>query len=246
MRVKFINNCLKFCLLIGFFSCVLPLIVNAANIPKSPRAEAAIKRVEPGLKKSLAAKGLKYGAPVFIRIFKKSNVLEIWLKSDNGKFKHFKNYDICHFSGRLGPKLKEGDQQSPEGFYFVNARRLNPWSRYHLSFNLGYPNQYDRYHGRTGSALMVHGNCVSIGCYAMTDAFIEEIYALTHAALQTGQAFFRVHVFPFKLEDKNLSRYKSNQWYSFWVNLKQGYDYFENNKVPPNVEVLNGRYVFGK
>lgn len=217
----------------------------AAEILSSPRAEKAIASVEASLKAALAKKGLKYGAPIFIRIFKDPGVLEVWVESKDGRFVHFRDYDICTFSGALGPKLKEGDNQSPEGFYFVKADRLNPWSRFHLSFNLGYPNQYDRYHGRTGSALMVHGDCVSIGCYAMTDAYINEIYALSAAALQSGQPYFRVHSFPFRLEEETLSKYSSHLWYAFWQNLKEGYDYFSKHRRPPNVEVVNGKYVFG-
>src|SRR5690606_19870601 len=127
---------------------------------------------------------------------------------------------------------------------FVDAGRLNPWSRFHLSFNLGYPNKYDMAHGRTGSALMVHGSCVSIGCYAMTDRYISEIYALAVAALESGQPIFRVHAFPFKLEPEILSRHADNRWYDFWLNLKEGYDYFNRNKRPPDVDVTNGKYVF--
>ena len=228
------------------FSIALGFNVFAVEIPTSARSEKAIASVEPSLKKELSHLGLKYGAPIFIRIFKDPGVLEVWVKSGNGTFVNFKNYDICAFSGALGPKLKEGDNQSPEGFYFVNAGSLNPWSSYHLSFNLGYPNKYDRLHGRTGSALMVHGNCVSIGCYAMTDAYINEIYALGVAALKSGQSFFRVHVFPFKLESTSLSKYRSSKWYPFWLNLKEGYDYFNKYKQPPNVDVSNGKYVFGE
>lgn len=217
----------------------------AVEIPTSPRAERSIASVEPTLRRELSSRGLKYGAPIFLRIFKDPGVLEVWIESDDGTFLNFKNHNICTFSGKLGPKLKQGDNQSPEGFYFVNLGRLNPWSSYHLSFNLGYANKYDRTHGRTGSALMVHGNCVSIGCYAMTDAYINEIYALGVAALKSGQPYFRVHSFPFKLENSILSKYRSNQWYSFWLNLKEGYDYFNKHKQPPNVEVLHGKYVFG-
>ncbi len=231
-------------LLVFFLMCSLN--VFAIEIPTSTRANNAIISVEQHLKKELIKKDLKYGAPIFIRIFKQSAVLEVWIESNDGTFIHFKNYDICTFSGDLGPKLKEGDNQSPEGFYFVNARSLNPWSRFHLSFNLGYPNSYDRFNNRTGSALMVHGSCVSIGCYAMTDDNINEIYALSVAALKGGQPFFRVHSFPFKLEQTELSKYKANKWYSFWLNLKEGYDYFNENKKPPNVEVLNGKYIFNK
>ena len=181
----------------------------SSYIPTSSRAERAITGIEAQLKKELAEKNLKYGAPIFIRIFKDPGVLEVWVEASDGVFSKFKSYEICTFSGELGPKLREGDNQSPEGFYFVNSGRLNPWSKFHLSFNLGYPNTYDLNHGRTGSALMVHGNCVSIGCYAMTDAYINEIYALGVAALKSGQPFFRVHSFPFQLEPETLSKYKS-------------------------------------
>lgn len=134
---------------------------------------------------------------------------------------------------------------APEGFYYVTPKQLNPYSSYHLSFNLGYPNAYDRAHKRTGSALMVHGNCVSIGCYAMTNEKIEEIYTLVHSALENGQSFFRVHVFPFKMTTENMNNHKDSQWFEFWSNLKQGYDYFENhNHVPPNVMVQNSTYIF--
>lgn len=235
----------KFKLLIFLVFLSSSLKALAVDIPTSTRAERSIVSVEKDLKEQLSTQGLIYGSPIFIRIFKDPGVLEVWVESNNGTFVNFKNYDICTFSGGLGPKLKEGDEQSPEGFYFVNADRLNPWSRFHLSFNLGYPNKYDRFHGRTGSALMVHGNCVSIGCYAMTDSYINEIYALTVSALQSGQPFVRVHSFPFKLESDNLSTYRNSQWYPFWLNLKEGYDYFNKHRRPPNVEVEQGKYVFG-
>ncbi len=229
-----------------FLSLVLFINNALANpkIPTSQRSITAIAKVENSLKQQLTSMGLTYGSPVFIRIFKESDQLEVWLENSNQTFSLFKTYDICTFSGNLGPKLKQGDWQSPEGFYFVKPNQLNPWSSYHLSFNLGYPNRYDREHGRTGSALMVHGNCVSIGCYAMTDKYINEIYALVNAALENGQPYFRVHAFPFKLTDARLNKEKNHQWFSFWKNLKEGYDYFENNSVPPNVEVSQKEYVF--
>jgi murein L,D-transpeptidase YafK len=193
----------------------------------------------------LAGKDLEFGAPIFIRIFKKERLLEVWLKKDIS-FNLFKAYPICTYgSGGLGPKIRQGDGKAPEGFYFVTPSRLNPVSNFHLSFNLGYPNSYDIHHGRTGSALMVHGNCVSIGCYAMTDSGIEEIFTLADAAFRKGQSFFRVHIFPYKMTTENMEKYKENAWYGFWSNLKDGYDFFENNnRIPPNVEVRNGKYVF--
>lgn len=215
-----------------------------AGFPYSPRSKKAVASVEESLKAALTEKGLEYGAPVFIRIFKQQAILQVWVAREDNTFLHFKDYDICTFSGELGPKLKEGDKQSPEGFYFVSPSRLNPSSRFHLSFNLGFPNQYDRHHGRTGSALMVHGNCVSIGCYAMTDPYINEIYALVQSALEQGQPFVRVHAFPFVMNDENMEKNRASDWYDFWLNLKTGYDHFEKHKKPPQVEVESGIYVF--
>lgn len=228
----------------GLVCFLFTIVALASEIPTSVRAENAINRVKPQLQKALQLQNLSYGAPIFIRIFKQSSELEVWLQASSGKYQLFKTYPICYFSGELGPKTQEGDLQSPEGFYFVNAGRLNPWSRFHLSFNLGYPNQYDRSKGYTGSALMIHGDCVSIGCYAMTDDYINEIYTLAFAALAAGQPFFRVHIFPFKLDDKALGKYKDNTWYEFWKNLQEGYKHFEVYKRPPNVSVKKGRYSF--
>ena len=213
--------------------------------PRSDRSEAAAKRVRSSMETALHAKGLRWGAPVFIRIFKEENELELWV--DDGKvFKHFKTWPICKYSGMLGPKLKEGDGQAPEGFYFVPRSRMNPRSRFHLSFNLGYPNAYDRAHKRTGSALMVHGNCVSIGCYAMTDELIEEIYSLCDAALMNGQGFFRVHAFPFRMTEVNMKRHGASKWVNEWENVKGGYDWFEKVKRPPNVTLSGKQYLFSK
>lgn len=194
------------------------------------------------LKKIMAVKNLKRGLPIFIRIFKKSSELELWMKK-GGKFVYVKTYPICKWSGDLGPKLKQGDHQSPEGFYKVAKHQLNPNSQYHLSFNLGYPNQYDRAHKRTGDFLMVHGNCVSVGCYAITDAGISEVYKLAEVALNNGQKKFEVHVFPFRLNEVNLRDYESHQWHSFWLSLKPVYDWFEINKTLPIIKLENKNYI---
>jgi len=203
----------------------------------------AIARVRPGLEKRFAARGLVFGAPVHIRIFKESKELELWVES-GAVFRLFETYSICNFSGGLGPKLREGDGQSPEGFYRVSAAQLNPCSSFHLSFNLGYPNAYDRARGRTGSLLMVHGNCVSVGCYAMTDARIEEIYALAEASLRGDAPWFDVAIFPFRMNAEGMNRHKDSKWHTEWQNLKAGYDHFETHRRPPKVGVRDGRYTF--
>ena len=193
------------------------------------------------LDERLKAVSANMGDPVFIRIFKEESILEVWIQK-RSEYVHLKDYLICASSGYLGPKLKEGDRQAPEGFYKVNKHQLNPNSKYHLSFNLGYPNAYDRSHKRTGTFLMVHGNCVSIGCYAMTDEKIEEIYALVKSALYKGQKYVSVHAYPFYMTAENMDLYEGNIWYDFWTNLKEGYDYFETEKLPPKIKVENKRY----
>ena len=230
------------------FSLIVILVSSSISadprIPSSSRSRKAIAKVTPDLKKALAQQKLNLGDPIFIRIFKFPAELEVWMKSGS-TFKLFRRYKICTYGANgLGPKIKQGDGKAPEGFYFVTPQRLNPVSNFHLSFNLGYPNRYDRVHKRTGSALMVHGSCVSIGCYAMTDGFIEEIYVLADAAFRKGQPFFRVHVFPFHITDKNLKKHADLPWIDFWTNLKTGFEYFETRKIPPNVTVSNGKYVF--
>lgn len=182
---------------------------------------------------------------MFVRIFKEEMELEVWL-DDGRAFRLLKTYPICTYgSGSLGPKTREGDGQAPEGFYFVKPDGLNSVSQCHLAFNLGYPNAYDRAHGRSGSSLMVHGDCCSIGCFAMTDLGIEEIYSLADAALRGGQPFFRVHVFPFRMTPENMERHQSSRWYAFWENLQEGHDFFERNgHRPPDVTVREGRYRF--
>ncbi|MEM9235534.1 MAG: L,D-transpeptidase family protein, partial [Verrucomicrobiota bacterium] len=136
------------------------------------------------------------------------------------------------------------DLQVPEGFYFVPPSKMKPDSTYHLAFNIGYPNAYDRHHGRTGSFIMIHGNEISIGCLAMTDEKIEEIYTLCDAAHKNGQRFFRVHLFPFRMSNARMLKAKGSQWHKFWLNLKEGYDYFEEKRLPPDVTLSAGRYAF--
>ena len=187
--------------------------------------------------------GVKPGMPVHVRIYKFESEIELWVQK-GGRFERFATYPICMWSGRLGPKLKEGDRQAPEGFYTVAEDALNPNSIEHLSFNLGFPNVYDRGKGRTGSFLMVHGGCASIGCYAVTDGVVDEFWALMTAAYENGQEHIPVHAFPFRMTEKNLRLRSGDKWAPFWANLKEGHDLFERDGVPPKVSVCNGAYVF--
>jgi murein L,D-transpeptidase YafK len=195
------------------------------------------------LDQRLAAKGVAPGVPIFIRIFKLESELELWVEK-GGRYELFATYPICLWSGRLGPKIREGDRQAPEGFYTVDKDALNPNSRWHRSFNLGFPNAFDQAHGRTGSFIMVHGGCTSIGCYAMTDKVVDEIWRMVTAALDAGQERFAVQVFPFRMTERNLAVRRGDRWALFWAELKKGHDLFESTRVPPVVSVCKGRYEF--
>ena len=194
-----------------------------------------------GLERQLEARGLALGAPVFLRLFKSESKLELWLRKGR-RYIRFASYRICRWSGELGPKLREGDGQSPEGFYTVALRQLNPNSRWHRSFNLDFPNPLDRARGRTGSFLAIRGGCGSRGSYAMSDRSMEEIWHVAAAALANGQPRFHVHIFPFRMTERNLRRYP-RRWRKFWSSLKPGYDLFERTQVPPTVSVCRRSYV---
>ncbi len=183
-------------------------------------------------------------APIFIRIFKEESQLEVWKQRRDGRFALLKTYNICKWSGELGPKKEEGDRQAPEGFYTVAPAQMNPHSNYYLSFNIGYPNAYDRALGRTGSNLMVHGACSSAGCYSMTDEEAGELFALARDAFRGGQKSFQIQAFPFRMTPQNLARHRNNPNMDFWRMLKVGYDSFDLTREPPKVDVCGKHYVF--
>jgi murein L,D-transpeptidase YafK len=189
----------------------------------------------------LAEKGLALGNSAFIRIFKAESELEVWLLKE-GRFVLFATYPICFWSGTLGPKVHEGDKQSPEGVYSISARQLHFVGRWPRSINLGFPNAFDKALSRTGSYILVHGGCSSTGCFGMTNPVIEEIFRITERALRAGQPSVQVQVFPFRLTEGNLRAYTSHEWYGFWHNLKLAYDSFERTRLPPRVSVCEGRY----
>ena len=184
-------------------------------------------------------------APILIRVFKESSTLEVWKEDRTGRYRLLKTYPICRFSGGLGPKVAEGDHQAPEGFYEVGPGQMNPHSREYLSFNTGYPNAFDRSLNRSGDSLMVHGGCRSVGCYAMTDGQMEEIYGLAYEAFGGGQQHFQFQAFPFRMTAENIERHASDPNRPFWDMLKQGSDRFEATHEEVEVAVCNRRYVFG-
>jgi murein L,D-transpeptidase YafK len=198
-------------------------------------------RLLPKLADELATMQCKLGQPAFIRIFKESRELELWLKSEGGKWTLFRTYPIACFSGALGPKTREGDMQAPEGFYGVTAKLLNPASNYHLAFNIGYPNAYDLAQQRTGSLIMVHGDMCSVGCFAMTDAVSEEMYLVVEAAVQSGGSV-PVHCFPFRMSPERMKAADAPHL-DFWQGLVPAYEVFEKERRVPGVTVVGGRYV---
>jgi murein L,D-transpeptidase YafK len=218
-------------------------VSDASSIPSSERSREAVTRTRTRIENQLTANGWQWGDAIFLRVFKEESVIEVWMLKRTGRYELYKSFPICRFSGGLGPKLRVGDRKTPEGFYSLRSGSFNPYSSYHLSLNIGFPNKYDRYHGRTGSYLMIHGDCVSIGCLAMTDNGIEEIYALVEAAVAAGQADVPLHIFPFRLDRFKLFRYLRFDSFGFWLELRDGYKYFEENRKPPQMDVRNGRYV---
>ena len=191
----------------------------------------------------LGTKGMDLQAPIHIRIFKEESELEVWKQRDDGHFYHFKTYPICNWSGDPGPKMRYGDRQAPEGFYSITREQMNPDSKFHLAMNLGYPNAFDRSQKRTGDFLMIHGRCKSVGCYAMTDVLMEEIYAIARESFIGGNDTIHVHAFPFRMTDQNMARFASHEAYPFWQTMKEGYEYFEVTRKLPTVAVCNRRYV---
>lgn len=209
------------------------------------RLASARSRVLPHLHQELAVLGLELGADAFIRVFKESSELELWLRAGkDDRWKRFRTYPVACFSGGLGPKMREGDMQAPEGFYSVTRQQLNPASSYHLSFNIGYPNLYDRQHQRTGSLIMVHGGVCSVGCFAMTDAVIEEIYLVVSAALKADDSIVPLHVFPFRMTGDRMRQAQNDAspHLAFWRELQPAYDTFEACGKPPAVAAADGRY----
>ena len=199
------------------------------------------------LQERLRDKGVTLASPIMIRIFKAESELELWKQKDrDGPFILFATYPICHWSGSLGPKLHDGDRQAPEGFYTVSRAQARHVGRWPVSIDIGYPNILDTSQARTGSDILIHGGCSSVGCFAMTNPVSEEIHQLTLAAIEAGQQLVPVHVLPFRMTTENMIAQSASPWKSFWNNLKEGYDLFERTKRPPMVGVCSGRYIFSE
>jgi len=204
----------------------------------------ALRPIPERLVAEIQKKDMETQSPILVRLFKQESELEVWKQNRAGQYDLLKTYPICRWSGDLGPKVKEGDRQAPEGFYNITPAQMNPQSQFYLAFNMGYPNAFDKALGRTGSQLMVHGDCSSRGCYAMTDEQITEIYALGRESFFGGQRSFQVQAYPFRMTPQNMAKHRGSPHMPFWRMIKQGYDHFEVTRQEPKVDVCEKRYVF--
>ena len=225
----------------AFASALTPL--RCLGEDRSQLPTKATKELSPELLSLLKQRNMARHSPILVRIFKEEAELEVWKQDTTGHFQILKVYPICRWSGDLGPKLHEGDRQAPEGFYTITPKWMVPNSNYYLAINIGFPNNFDKANERDGSFLMIHGNCLSSGCYAMTDEQMAEIYSLARNSLR-GQPSFQIQAYPFRLTPTNLARHRTNPHMAFWMMLKIGNDHFEATHLQPQVEVCDRRYVF--
>jgi murein L,D-transpeptidase YafK len=238
--------------LVPFFLKVLVLAATIASLGGCSSViydvrtsnEVRTGTVRPATLRQMESQNIDRAAPVLIRIYKEERILEVWKQTRTGKFALLNSYPICKFSGTLGPKMAQGDRQAPEGFYAITTDQMNSQSSEYLSFNVGFPNAFDRSLGRTGSFLMVHGGCRSVGCYAMTDYQMEEIYGLVDEAFKAGQDKVQLQALPFRMTEENLARHAEDPNTPFWQMLKTGSDAFAEAERPPTVAVCDQRYVF--
>jgi murein L,D-transpeptidase YafK len=227
-----------------FFSIIVAGLGGCSSIQYAPKTTMRTGTVRISTLKQMETFNMDRAAPILVRVYKEENTLEVWKQDRNGKFALLTSYPICKYSGNLGPKLIQGDHQAPEGFYDITPGQMNPNSSQYLAFDTGFPNAFDRSLGRTGSFLMVHGGCRSVGCYAMTDYAMEEIYGLVDEAFKGGQEKVQLQAFPFRMTAQNLASHAHDPNLPFWEMLKAGSDAFLATEQPPRVAVCDRRYVF--
>src|ERR1700734_320557 len=204
----------------------------------------AMKELSPEMLTQLQQKNMPKDSPILVRVFKEESELEVWKEDTTGRYELLRVYPICRWSGDLGPKVKEGDRQAPEGFYAITPGLMNPNSSYYLAINIGFPNAFDKANGYSGAFVMIHGDCSSRGCYAMTDEQIGEIYSLARESFLGGQKAFQVQAYPFRMTPANMARHRDNPNMAFWKMIKVGNDHFEVLHQEPKVDVCEKHYVF--
>jgi murein L,D-transpeptidase YafK len=229
----------------AFAAALTPVAcLGQASTPvPAPLPVKATKELPRELLSLLQQKKMPKNSPIILRIFKEEAELEVWKQDVTGHFGLVRTFPICRWSGDLGPKMHEGDRQTPEGFYTITPNLMNPNSNWYLAINTGFPNSFDKANNRNGTFLMIHGDCSSSGCFAMTDEQISEIYGLARDAL-VGRPSFQVQAYPFRMTPANLARHRTNPNLDFWKMLKIGNDHFETTHLEPKVEVCDRQYVF--
>lgn len=180
---------------------------------------------------------------LLLRAFKRERELEVWAAGEAGApLQMITRYEICAASGLLGPKRREGDRQVPEGFYRIGF--FNPKSSYHLSMQVSYPNASDRLLGHPqhpGGEIMIHGACASVGCLAMSDERIEELWVMARSAPLP----IEVHVFPARDLAAAAAAEEDAELSAFWTSLEVGKRLFERDQRLPTVRIdEHGRYHF--
>jgi murein L,D-transpeptidase YafK len=230
--------------LLAFAGFAAALALAGCDTDGTAPTARSMQPLSPVLVAEIEKRNMTKESPILVRLFKEEAEFEVWKEDKNGRYALLKTYPICRWSGELGPKIKVGDRQAPEGFYTITPGLMNPNSNYYLAINTGFPNSYDRANGRTGDLLMIHGDCSSAGCYAMTDEQIAEIYALARESFFGGQRAFQVQAYPFRMTPLNMARHRNSPHMAFWKMIKEGYDHFEVTRQEPKVDVCEKRYVF--
>ncbi len=230
----------------GLAGCTANEALDTVDVDLSKVSSKTNYQLSGKIVQKMQAMSMAKTSPIMLRIFKEEGALEVWKANSANRFEMLRQYKICAWSGKLGPKLKEGDRQAPEGFYPLSPGQMNPNSSYYLAINTGYPNRYDQANGRHGSNLMIHGACSSSGCYSMTDEQMLEIFALARDAYKGGQQTIQLQSLPFRMTAENMARHRNSPHIEFWKMLKPGYDQFEISKRPPEVNVCEKKYVFNQ
>ncbi len=229
-------------LILTVFAVFVPFIASAETPTKSWHPESVAAR-EADLSQEFEAKGLKLGSSVFLRVYKQTSEMELWVQR-GPRYELFKIYRICRWSGGLGPKFYEGDRQSPEGVYRITASDLIVNQRWDRAMEINYPNSFDRENGRSGSHILIHGKCGSIGCFAIQDQNVEEVYGAVRAALHNGQAYVPVLALPFRFSALAPDKEDTLQMNEFWGDLRRADLLFERDRLPPVAWICDGRYYF--
>ncbi|RZL00224.1 MAG: hypothetical protein EOO89_30615 [Pedobacter sp.] len=230
--------------------CIIVLIctmmINSAAFAQSfktrqltfERVKDAYQLKWPDLEKKIIGAGFGSEFSMFITAYKQEGLLDIWLKNKKNKeYTLFKSYKFCEHSGTLGPKFREGDLQTPEGFYYINV--FNPLSSFHLSLGINYPNPTDVLRSGKeppGTDIYIHGNCVTVGCIPLTDDLIKEVYVLGVEAKNNGQEKIPVYIYPFKMSEENYKKFIVSYpaHTKFWASLKEEYARFNKQRTLRN------------